>query len=225
MLTATGPKRIFPVVRHLSWRLSSLLVRTSVTANQVTIAGIVAGLLGVWFFTQSGLAAPLLGAGCFAILYLFDHCDGEVARLKGIESRFGDKLSETGGWLVHSALFIALGWKTAQDRTDELWFWFGIIAAAGATMNFAVLFFRKNVPAKVGHDLSNTLSPSDLTEEVHWKNKVIYVYRELAHADFWIVLLVLAVFDGLWLLLPFAAVGSHVYWLALLAMNADKYHV
>ena len=88
----TAPKQVFPLVRHLSWRVTGVLARTPVTANQVTLAAIAAGLLGVWFFTQPGLAPPFLGAGCFAVFYLFDHCDGEVARLKGIESRFGDKL-------------------------------------------------------------------------------------------------------------------------------------
>lgn len=37
-------------------------MHTRVTANRVTVTGIVAGLLGVWFFTQPGLTAVNGGA-------------------------------------------------------------------------------------------------------------------------------------------------------------------
>ena len=117
------PRHLFPLIRHVSCRISPWLARTPVTANQVTLAGTLLGLLGVGLLVQDSLALRLAGAAAIAGNYLCDHCDGEVARLKRIESRLGDLLSEVGGALVHGGLFLAVGWKAASTSGDAIWLW------------------------------------------------------------------------------------------------------
>ena len=53
---------------------------------------------------------------------------------------------------------------------------------------------------------------------------VIYVFHKLSRADFCIIVLVLAVFNLAWILLPFAAVGAQVYWITDLFDRARGYH-
>ncbi len=222
------PRHLLPLIRHVSCRVSPWLARTPITANQITVLGTIVGLLGVWCFLQDGVAMRLAGAAAIAFTYLCDHCDGEVARLKRIESNLGDLLSEVGGALVHGGLFLGLGWKASVVLGDTIWFWFGVATALGAFMNLVVALLVKEQPAEqelAASDLSQSVRPTHFENSLGWRDKAIYVFRELLRADLWIVLVVLGVLDLLWILLPAAAVGSHVFWIAGLTRNARKYHV
>ncbi len=222
------PRHLLPLIRHVSCRVSPWLARTPITANQITVMGTIVGLLGVWCFLQDGLAARLAGAAAIAFTYLCDHCDGEVARLKRIESNLGDLLSEVGGALVHGGLFLGLGWKASVDLGDPIWLWFGVATAVGAFMNLVVALFVKEQPsaqALAASDLSQSVRPTHFDGGIGWRDKAIYAFRELLRADLWIVLVVLGALDLLWILLPAAAIGSHVFWIAGLTRNARKFHV
>ncbi len=52
--TLARPGRLFPLVRHLSWRATALLVRLPATPNQVTFASIAAGLGADFCYLQAG---------------------------------------------------------------------------------------------------------------------------------------------------------------------------
>ena len=54
---------------------------------------------------------------------------------------------------------------------------------------------------------------------------LVFVLRELARADFCFIVLALAALDWLPYLLPFAAVGSQVYWITFFVVRDEKYHV
>lgn len=218
-ITARHPKRLFPLIRRVSCRLTPFLLELPVTANHITVAATAIGLAGAWCFLQGGMAASLSGAILFIISSILDNCDGEVARLKGIESRFGDRLGDFGGWVVHAALFVALGINAAQTYGHEMWSWFGYITAAGATMNYGLTSILKVTPA------DRVSVPSDLSGTLRWSEKAIYVFRALMRADFCFILLVLVVFDLVWVLLPMAAVGAQIYWTTALYEKARKFHV
>src|SRR5436309_14521992 len=66
--------------RALSIYATWLLVKTPVTADQVTIASIVTGLLGAVALGLEGLAWGLIGCALLYLSFLFDQVDGEVAR-------------------------------------------------------------------------------------------------------------------------------------------------
>ena len=54
---------------------------------------------------------------------------------------------------------------------------------------------------------------------------LVFVFRELARADFCFIVLILAAFDWLIYLLPFAALGSQAYWITFFIVRDEKYHV
>jgi len=125
------PERTFPLVRHLSYRLTPALVRLPVTANQITAASLVAGLGCAWCYMQGGRVWALGGSALFILCYVLDNCDGEIARLKGLQSDFGMRLDSFADWLVHTAFFIALGIGIGKESGEDLWLWLGWLAAAG----------------------------------------------------------------------------------------------
>ena len=222
------PKYVFPLIRHLSWRVSAWLSRTPVTPNQITLIGAIVGIAGIILFLQGGLAGRLLGLAAFVFNYLCDHCDGEVARLTGRTSRFGDVLSEVCGALFHGSLFFGLGWKMSVVTGDPLWFWCGVSTAVAALLNLAMALLLKEQSSdqdEADCDLSQPVRPTQLGHGIGLWDRLVYVFRELLRADLWILFVVLGVFDLLWLLIVPAAIGSHLYWMAGLTRSARKFHV
>jgi phosphatidylglycerophosphate synthase len=85
----------FWVNSYFSLRISSLLVKSPVTPNVITLLGLVIGLFSAWQFSRGDYWGGLLGGLAFAGTSIWDCCDGDIARLKFMESDFGDKLDTT----------------------------------------------------------------------------------------------------------------------------------
>jgi phosphatidylglycerophosphate synthase len=94
--------------RRLSWRISLRLARTGITPNQVTIANTALGLLSAWLFSLPSYWPRLIAALLFLVSVTFDGVDGELARLKMTESRFGARLDVVTDNLIHVAIFVGL---------------------------------------------------------------------------------------------------------------------
>jgi len=80
--TSTAPTQIFPLVRHLSYRLTPILLKTSITPNQITAVSLFFGLLCAACFISGNHIAGIIGAIFMTASYTFDNCYGEVAQLK-----------------------------------------------------------------------------------------------------------------------------------------------
>jgi len=53
---------------------------------------------------------------------------------------------------------------------------------------------------------------------------LIYIFHKLSRADFCFIVLMLAIFNLTYILLPFAAIGAHIYWITDLFERARGYH-
>lgn len=215
----TSTTSLFPLVRHLSYRASPYLIQSPVSANQVTSASLIAGLAGCWCMTQPGRAWQLAGGFLLVVCYVLDNCDGEVARAKNQCTTFGEKYDSFVDWVVHAVFFAALGLGVARETGEDLWLWLGLIGAAGGTINYFVGIFL---------DVRSPLEPEIIAfppMPMDPKQWAVFIFRELTRADFCFIVLFLALFDANWLLLPVAAVGSHVYWVMMFIRGAREYHV
>ena len=218
--------RLFPLVRHLSDRLSPVLLRLPVTPNQVTAASLVAGLLGAACFAVGGQGPALTGAALLIVSYVLDNCDGDIARAKKLSSRHGRYFDSVADWLVDAAFFAGLGIGVAADRGEALWLWLGLAATAGATISYVMELrhdLRQAVAARGGQTTCDTAL--DATPPADLKEAAVYVYRELARADFCFIVLILAAVDLVWVLLPLGAIGAQVYWLTSLVVGWRRFHV
>ncbi len=219
---------LFPLVRHISNAASGGLIRTPVTPNQITATSILLGLLSAAVLLLNTRTGDLACGILITISYVLDNCDGDVARAKKLSSKFGAFFDTFGDWLVHAVLFACLG-IAAYERTDAiLWLWFGIAASAGSTINYVIglindLRLNKAPPPDFNPaDEGEFKRPAQNESIGKW---LVFVFRELARADFCFIVLVLAAFDWLPYLLPFAAIGSQVYWIIFFVVRDEKYHV
>jgi len=105
--------------RRLSWRISYRLARTAVTPNQITIANTFFGLIAAWMFAAPSYWWRLMGSMLFLLSVTIDGVDGEVARLKMVESAFGKQLDVFTDNVVNIAILIAVGigcYRTSGSR-------------------------------------------------------------------------------------------------------------
>ncbi len=216
------PARAFPLVRHLSYRVTPLLARTELSPNAISIAALAFGLLSATSFARGNWAAAMAGGVLLVACYVLDNCDGEVARLKDLQTPLGKKLDTLIDWVVHAAFFAALGIGATHASGEAIWFWLGGAAAAGATLNFW-LGHRRALAAPPGGGVAD--SPQDSARPESWSQRAIYIFRELTRADFCFIVLALSLLDLTWLLLPVGAIGAQVYWMTGLVQGADRYHV
>jgi phosphatidylglycerophosphate synthase len=116
--------------RAVSIYATALLLRTGVTADQVTVASVVTGLLGAVALGASGLAAGLAAVALLYVSFLLDQVDGEVARYRGRTSLRGVYLDELRHLVIYAAPVFALAFDVSRDATG----------GAGAAWPFAVGF-------------------------------------------------------------------------------------
>lgn len=95
--------------RKISKRISRLLVRTSVTPNQISIAAMTVTFLAGWSVAEGSYLRVALGGLLVQFASILDGCDGEIAMLKFSGSRLGE-------WL-----------DTVADNVSYLVFFSGVI--------------------------------------------------------------------------------------------------
>jgi phosphatidylglycerophosphate synthase len=101
------------VERPISLRIARRLASTGITPNQITLLSVGIGLGGALFFLSAHWLWQTIGALFFLAHSILDGCDGELARLRFQESRFGGIIDYWGDNVVHIAVFacMAVGWS------------------------------------------------------------------------------------------------------------------
>jgi phosphatidylglycerophosphate synthase len=101
------------VERPISLRIARRLASTGITPNQITLHSVGIGLGGALFFLSAHWLWQTIGALFFLAHSILDGCDGELARLRFQESRFGGIIDYWGDNVVHIAVFacMAVGWS------------------------------------------------------------------------------------------------------------------
>lgn len=103
------------VNRRISRFASARVVRSRITANQITLINGIIGMAGGFFFALPGYWARVLGALLFLFCVIMDGADGEIARLKLQESSFGQMLDYTVDNVVHVAIFTGMAVGLYRD--------------------------------------------------------------------------------------------------------------
>ena len=181
--------------RRLSLGLTRWLVRTPVTPNMITLFSVAVGLLGAPFFLSSAPGLQLVGALLFLTHSILDGCDGEIARLKFLESRGGATLDFWGDNLVHQAIFacMAIGWSLSAQALWPLGL--GVLAVAG-TLGAASLASRRFIAGE-------TLSGADRT--------MARLIEAFSHRDFIYLILILSAFGRAQWFIALAAAGTPLF--------------
>lgn len=91
--------------RRISLAVTSVLCRTPLRPNQLSVGILAIGALGAWCAAQGNHAALAVGGVLFQAQSVLDGCDGELARLTFRGSRLGEWVDTVGDDLTNYAYF------------------------------------------------------------------------------------------------------------------------
>ncbi|MDP3981675.1 MAG: NTP transferase domain-containing protein [Chlamydiota bacterium] len=192
--------------RFLSSKLTRFLIRTPLTPNQITISNVFVGLFLLLFFCLGGYGFGLVAALLFELFYVLDNCDGEVARIKGLGSRFGGWLDFSSDAFVHVLLFPSIAVGLWRQSHQSLYLWMALSTMIGIGITFAIFMIKQaRREMGLGHDRSR--------EENKWLVKV---------RDFSLLVVLAAVCNALHILLGAASIGIHVFWISVLIFRVRE---
>ena len=107
--------------RPISSKISELLLKTNITPNQISLISFILGFFGALFFYFGNYIYLVIGGLLVQLSSIIDGCDGEVARLKLVETEYGgwfdsvlDRYADAiiifgmihGHWLLHNDIII-----------------------------------------------------------------------------------------------------------------------
>jgi phosphatidylglycerophosphate synthase len=197
------------VERRVSLAITRWLVSTRITPIAMTAVSVGIGLLGAPFFLSSKPGYQLTGALLFLAHSILDGCDGELARLRFQESRWGGLLDFWGDNVVHIAVFssMAVGWSLGIQATWPLLL--GAMAVAGV-VGSAGFVYRHSIREK---HADGPLFTSVVRSPAPGMSRLL---DGLARRDFIYVVVLLSVFGKAAWFLVLAAVGAPIFFLLLL---------
>jgi phosphatidylglycerophosphate synthase len=114
--------------RPISRRITRVLLKFPIRPNACTIAIFVLPLIASAFLVRGDYLSVVIGAAIFQAFSILDGCDGEIARAKNLESRFGERLDNFCDFMASLLYVLALGW--GLHHSSE-----GIVCAALITIN------------------------------------------------------------------------------------------
>ena len=149
--------------RPLSRRLSVALSRTSLTPNHITLLSLFVGLLGAvglattdpWFWIAGGILIQIAS--------IVDGCDGEIARIKLLQSPRGAWLDTVLDRYSDVAIGLAVTFAASQLH-DAAWVWpAGFAATASFLMaSYVTKEFQLRFDRPYPNNLVNRLKRRDL---------------------------------------------------------------
>jgi archaetidylinositol phosphate synthase len=95
--------------RRLARPLVVLLVPIGITPNQVTVTRLVLGLGACGLLTTGERGAAAVAGALWLLAVFLDRVDGELARMAGKSSAFGQRLDYATDLVLASTFFVALG--------------------------------------------------------------------------------------------------------------------
>ena len=120
------------VNRPISSRVTSLLLKFPIHPSAFTASIFVLPIAAGLFFLRGDYLSVLIGAAIFQVFSILDGCDGEIARAKSLESKFGERLDSICDFLGSLIYVVALG--TGLNHFKE-----GVVCAVLITANELLL--------------------------------------------------------------------------------------
>ncbi len=127
------------VTRFISRQLTRLFLKTSFTPNQITFLSLLIGLGSALCFYQGSYLSGVAGSVLLLISAWVDCTDGEIARLKFMETPWGARFDIFCDNIVHFFLFFSIGMGLFFSTGDPVFKLYGGLAVYGSLVSFIIL--------------------------------------------------------------------------------------
>src|SRR5712675_3408700 len=143
--------------RPISRRITRFLVKFPIHPSTWTISIFVLPLIACVFLVRGNYVSIVIGAAIFQAFSILDGCDGEIARAKNLESKFGERLDYFSDFVASLLYVLTLG--LGLHRSSE-----GIVCAVLITANEVLLRAGKSQTA---------VAPSALHESFYARHRTM----------------------------------------------------
>ena len=208
--------------RKISVPISVALIRTPLTANQLSVMLVAVGFYSGWLFSIGSYWPGVLAAFLSLAASVLDGCDGEIARLKYQESALGCWIETFGDYSYYLAIFVGLTVGSVRQTGWEAFYWIGALAIAATIVTFALLIYLRaritNGQPNRLHAIAGERFQAEQSRWIRMVWRVQFVATRAAMPYGIMVFALLYILPGIIIL---AAIGSNIYWVSLLLKLRD----
>jgi phosphatidylglycerophosphate synthase len=176
--------------RPVGMRLARRLERTNVSADQVTVASLVVGVIAGHLFLYADRGLNTAGLVLFIVSDILDSSDGQLARMRGNSTRMGRMLDG----ISDNVRFLNLYAHLAARLLLAHWGWAGLAltAAAGLSHSFqsaATDFIRQGFLRFAGGGKSELDLPESLgpVQGAWYERAAARIYRDYVRRQAWLL--------------------------------------
>jgi phosphatidylglycerophosphate synthase len=208
--------------RRISLPISVALIRTPLTANQLSVVLVAVGFYSGWLFSIGGYWTGVVAGFLSLAASVLDGCDGEIARLKYQESALGCWIETFGDYGYYIAIFIGLAVGAVHQTGFDAFYWLGALTLGGTVITFALLIYLR---ARITNGQPNRLhavarerfkAEPSVWGRIIWRVSFVATRAAMPYGIMGFALL--NILPGIVVL---AAIGSNVYWMSLVLKLRD----
>jgi len=189
------------ILRPLAKPLVKILLKTSITPNQISMLSIVPVIISLFFLIKGGYKGTIIGSILALIYLLLDAIDGQLAREKNLKSKLGQWLDGIIGYVSIPFMILAASIGLKENSLLIV----GSIAALCFPIQFTIIYFFNS-------EIKNSNQRVELPLPTKWNN-IRYIYGQ---ALFIPILLVSAIINKTNWTIWFYATFGHLFWMMIL---------
>ncbi|OGQ08866.1 MAG: hypothetical protein A3G32_09760 [Deltaproteobacteria bacterium RIFCSPLOWO2_12_FULL_40_28] len=201
--------------RPISLFVSSLLMKTPLSANQITALVSVIGLFSGYCVAKGDYWNVAIGGLLFKLSSILDGCDGEISKLKFSESKLGQWLDTLSDNLTYIVFIIGVVFGVANRGNPHIVI-LGTLTLFGLAMTLLIMFtyLLRNTNSGSLIALQNDFKKLDSQSSV---KKFFGKIQFMIKRDFFaLVFFCLALFNQLEAILWAILIGTNLIWMVLL---------
>ncbi|MBI2083551.1 MAG: CDP-alcohol phosphatidyltransferase family protein [Deltaproteobacteria bacterium] len=217
------------VARHLNKRISLpislLLSRRGVRPNTITYFNMLVGILSGVLASLGSTAGILWGAIFFQLASVLDGVDGEVAKLNGTASQFGQWLDTISDCMTYFVFLIGLTWGLYRHLGDPSVLIIGTLSLASSVLFLCLMliYLKKNSRSGSLVTFEKDVVNGAVKEESGFFSHFIHYGRYLVKKDAFTFIFMMLALLGYSESIPYlAAVGTSVASLLTLYLSLKK---
>ena len=154
------------------------------------ILGIISGV----FFSLGEYTYTITAGLLYFLSTVFDQCDGEVARLKQMETEFGRKLDIIVDAIVNAVIVIGITIAVYTKTGSILVIIAGFFAMTGITISLLLVTY-------FSHNSKKNTGAKEMLDKLNNKD------------FFYIIMLLSVIFNQMIWFLLIMAIGTNIYWI------------
>ncbi len=202
--------------RGISLPISIALIRTPLTANQLSVILVAIGFYSAWLFSIGHYWTGVLGGFLSLDASVLDGSDGEIARLKYQESALGCWIETVGDYSYYIAIFTGLTIGAVRQTQWQVFYYFGGLAVCGTLLTFALLIYlRTRITSGQPEKLHTVARVRFKAEPSTWSRIVWRISFVATRSAMPYGIMAFALCYALPGIVVLAAIGANVYWISL----------